>query len=431
MPLRMNRPRPPRSPRTRAPRTRFVSWRACCVTRVVLSAVLCWAPTMALAQPSCAAFDDAGCVSSGARLPSVPSGVRPAVEGAAAADAVVIFFWAEGCSHCDAARPVIVRLAAEVTGLRVEALEVRRDRAGRARFLAEVARLGIRPASVPLFVRGNRWEMGFDPVQGPARLRALVRGEPSLDRAPGITWPLLGRVEASRVSLPTFTLLVGLLDGFNPCAFYVLFVLLGILLHVPSRARVALYGATFVVTSGVVYFLFMGAWLNAFARVGDVRGVTRALGVVLLGMGVINLKELVWFKQGMSLMIPAEAKPGLFRRVRGIARAATLPAALAGITALAFVVNLIELGCTLGLPAMYTRVLSLQPHLSPAARYAYLALYNVAYVVPLGLIVTAYGLTLRRIELTARRARALKALSGALLVLFGLLFVFAPERLRP
>lgn len=242
--------------------------------------------------------------------------------------------------------------------------------------------------------------------------------------------PLLGRVEAGRVSLPTFTLVVGLLDGFNPCAFYVLFVLLGILLHVRSRARMALYGATFVVMSGVVYFLFMGAWLNAFALVGDVRGITRGLGVVLLAMGAINLKELVWFKQGVSLMIPEGAKPGLFRRMRGIARSASLPAAFGGIAALAFVVNLIELGCTLGLPAMYTRVLSLQPGLSPAARYAYLALYNVAYVVPLALIVTAYVLTMRRIELTERRAKVLKAVSGALLLLFGLLFVFAPAWMR-
>lgn len=395
-----------------------------------MCALLLGAPTVARAQHVCAPFSDAGCAPSSPASPGVPSAPRAATDGGVSGDGVVLFFWGEGCPHCEEARPVVARLAAEVAGLRVETLEVRRDAVGRARFLAEVARLGIRPASIPLFVRGDRWEMGFDPATGPARLRALVRGDTPSEGAAGVDVPLLGRVEAGRVSLPTFTLVVGLLDGFNPCAFYVLFVLLGILLHVRSRARMALYGATFVVMSGVVYFLFMGAWLNAFALVGDVRGITRGLGVVLLAMGAINLKELVWFKQGVSLMIPEGAKPGLFRRMRGIARSASLPAAFGGIAALAFVVNLIELGCTLGLPAMYTRVLSLQPGLSPAARYAYLALYNVAYVVPLALIVTAYVVTMRRIELTERRAKVLKAVSGGLLLLFGLLFVIAPGWLR-
>jgi hypothetical protein len=179
--------------------------------------------------------------------------------------------------------------------------------------------------------------------------------------------------------------------------------------------------------SGVVYFLFMTAWTSLFALIGLSRVITIGLGIAIVIMGLINLKELFWFKKGISLTIPEKAKPRLYQRMRNIARAASLPAALAGVVALAFVVNLIELGCTLGLPAIYTRILSLRSDVSTAGRYAYLVLYNVAYVVPLGLIVVAYVATLRRITLSERGAKILKAVSGSLLVLFGLLFIAAPD----
>lgn len=106
--------------------------------------------------------------------------------------------------------------------------------------------------------------------------------------------------------------------------------------------------AAFIVTSGVVYFVFMTAWTSIFALVGFSRIATMILGGALLAMGLVNLKETVWFKKGPSLLIAGRAKPGLLRRMRAIAGAASVPAALGGVLALAFVVNLIELGCTIG-----------------------------------------------------------------------------------
>ena len=92
--------------------------------------------------------------------------------------------------------------------------------------------------------------------------------------------------------------------------------------------------------------------------------------------------------------------------------------------------NLVELGCTLGLPADYTRILSLRHDLGAAGRFGYLVLYNAAYVVPLALIVAIYATTLHRLTLSQRGAKILKAVSGVLLLVFGLLFVVAPDTLR-
>jgi thiol-disulfide isomerase/thioredoxin len=362
-----------------------------------------------------------------------PSTAPPRAAPAPPSRRVLVVFWGEGCPHCEQARPVVASLAAAHPSLAVEWVEVRRDPAGRERFLATVKRLGIESAGVPLFVLGDEAIVGFrghaTEVELATAVDRALEGLPD-DEARRIDLPLVGSIDPTAVSLPALTVIVGLADGINPCAFYVLFVLLGILLHVGSRARVALYGGVFVVMSGVVYFLFMTAWLGLFLLVGVARWVTGLLGAVLLVMGLVNLKDTVWFKKGVSLVIPDRAKPGLFRRMRAIANAASLPTALVGISALAFLVNLVELGCTLGLPAMYTRVLSLRHGLSTLGRYAYLVLYNVAYVVPLALIVVVYVVTLHRLALTERRAKLLKAASGALLVLFGALFLLAPALLR-
>jgi len=352
--------------------------------------------------------------------------------------ATLLFFWGVGCPHCEEAKPVIEALSKENPGVRVEAIEVRKDAEGRRRFLDTMKRLEASAVGVPAFVVGNAYVVGYKKGETDAQLRALVQSGQNLSDAGGpsssvgpareVAIPWFGNVNPSTVSLPGLTLGMGLADGLNPCAIWVLVVLLGILLHVEKTSRMILYAGTFVVMSGVVYFVFMAAWATLFELVGLSRVVTMVLGVALLGMGLVNLKDVVWFKKGPSLVIPDKVKPGLFRRMRAIAGAATTPAALGGIAVLAFVVNLVELGCTLGLPAIYTRILALRG-LSTGARFGYLALYNVAYVVPLVTVVSVFVVLKRKLVMTDRIARVLKGVSGFLLVTFGALFLLAPDLL--
>lgn len=342
----------------------------------------------------------------------------------------LVFFWGVGCPHCEEAKPFVAALAREFPELDVEQVEVRRDPRGGERFVTTMRELEAGAVGIPAFVVGRQYVIGFDPDTTEPQVRAIVErtfaGAPEQPEAKSVDLPLVGRVDPSAISLPAFTVLVGLADGLNPCAMWVLLVLLGILMHVRSRSRLFLFGGIFVAASGLVYFVFMTAWTHVFALVGLSRWVTIGLGVIVLLMGLVNLKELIWFKQGVSLMIPEKVKPGLYRRMRTIAKSARLPTAVVGITALALVVNLVELGCTLGLPAVYTRILTLRDP-SALERYSYLALYNLAYVVPLALIVLIYGLTLHRFALNERGAKVLKAVSGVLLVTFGLLFIVAPD----
>jgi hypothetical protein len=361
-----------------------------------------------------------------------PIAGQPAVPAAGAAPDLVVY-WGVGCPHCEEARPAVGALAARIPGLVVEWVEVRQSADGLARLRADAARLGVAAPGIPMFVaRGREAIVGYrSGITEDALEQALGIDGPGRGAARrGVRVPWLGELDPARIPFAAFTMAVGLVDGVNPCAMYVLVVLLGLLLHAGSRGRVALYGAIFVAASGIVYFAFMSAWLGLFQTAGLARWVTIVLGVILVGMGIVNLKELVWFRRGPSLMIPESAKPGIFRRMRRIAGAPSLPVAAAGIAGLALLVNLVELGCTLGLPAVYTRVLSLREATGPVARLGWLALYNLAYVIPLGVIVLVAVASMRKITLGERPSRFLKGISGTLLVAFGLIFLLAPDLLR-
>jgi len=180
------------------------------------------------------------------------------------------------------------------------------------------------------------------------------------------------------------------------------------------------------VVSGLTYFAFMAVWLNIFLLIGWSRATQIVLGCVAIGVGAIHVKDLVAWGRGPSLSIPDAAKPGIYRRVRAILQAPSLPAAVLGATVLAMIVNLVELLCTAGLPAVYTQVLSLQP-MPSRAYYGYLALYNLAYMFDDALMVTIVVVTLERLKLQERAGRWLKGLSGAVLLGLGLVLLFRPD----
>ena len=415
------------SPSTLA--TRSYRLFAACATALVL--LLLPRPASAQAPPS-PSTTEGSCGQGGAACP-VDDGTDVAPEQAPRDDAgaavTLLFFWGVGCPHCEDAKPFVAALANEEPRLRVEAIEVRKDPEGRRRFLETMRRLGATAVGIPTFVAGESYVVGYAGDETARRVRTMVKAALRGDRSTAgpAALPGLGAIDPAAVPLLWLTLAIGLVDGVNPCAIWVLLVLLGILAHVRSPRRMLLYAGTFVVMSGVVYFVFMSAWATLFSLVGLTRVATLVLGTALVAMGLVNLKELIWFKKGPSLVIPDRVKPGLFRRMRAIADAAGTPAALGGIVVLAFVVNLVELGCTIGLPAIYTRILTSRN--LGALRWGYLALYNVAYVVPLLVVVLVFIAARRRITLNERGAKWLKALSGVLLTAFGALFLLAPDLL--
>lgn len=350
--------------------------------------------------------------------------LAPAFAGAGADQELQVFVRA-GCPHCAAAREFLPGFARSHPGLRIVYRDVEQDAAALEELLAHSQRAGVWPPGVPTFVRGELVLVGFDSPELTARAleEMLANGAPPPTT---VETGAFGTLSVATLGLPLFTLALGLLDGFNPCAMWVLLFLLAMLVHLRDRRRMALIAGTFVLVSGVIYYIFMAAWLNFFLLVGFTTAVRWTLGVMALAIGAINIKDFVAFGRGVSLSIPESAKPGLYVRMRNIINAESLVPALAAVTVLAVLVNFIELLCTAGLPAVYTAVLA-QQDLGTAAYHAYLGLYILGYVADDTLMVGAAVLALSSRKLDERAGRWLKLASGAVMAMLGIVLILQPE----
>lgn len=343
------------------------------------------------------------------------------------AERALIVYVQTGCPHCSAAKSYLADLAQQRPDLQIIFKPVDKDPQADQELVDHFRSRGLWPPGVPTFIYGDRILFGFNTPEttGPELLALIGPAEP-VKPADQVETRWFGSLSASRLGLPLFTLALGLLDGFNPCATWVLLFLLSLLVHLQDRQRMALVAGTFVLVSGAVYYAFMAAWLNVFLLVGFSAPLRWFLGVLALVIGGINVKDFVAFGRGVSLSIPASAKPGLYARARTVLSAESLPAALVAVSLLAVVVNFIELLCTAGFPAIYTAVLT-QQNLGVAAHYAYLGLYIAGYIADDALMVAVAVIALSSHKLTERGGAWLKLISGGVMLALGLIMLIKPE----
>ncbi len=392
-------------------------------------------PLPAIGAPSRSTFSAAGIFQRAASRskPQEPALALPPRRPREEKKTEIAFFYTYDCPHCRKAIKWLSTLNTAYPGLGVHKYEVKREEKNRALFAQYLAEHKAAPSGFPTFFIGEEIIVGFAENRTPAEIITALdalAGNPGCpcDDKKEITVPLLGSIDPSSVSMLQFSLVLGLLDGLNPCAMWVLMFLMGLLVYTQSARKMLLIGGIFVTASAVVYFAFMAAWFNLFLIIGHGRWITITLGVVAAGMGLVNIKEVFFFKQGVSLMITDSAKYKLAGKIRRIINEKESAVMITATILLAIFVNLIELGCTIGLPAIFTRVLSAK-QAGFWQKYGYMAVYNAAYVIPLVVIVSLFVFTMGRYKMTEIHGKVLKGISGVLMFILGLLMIFSPEAL--
>ena len=339
------------------------------------------------------------------------------------------YYFRNGCPHCYRAKLFLDQLHREQPDIVIHSFNVLDKGSGEKRFIELVDRYEIQRPGVPSFLVCGHFIVGFDsPGSTGSRIKSLLEVEkekPQTSALPPANITLPGNISVKEYGLPLFTIIIGLIDGFNPCAMWILLFLLTLLINLRSRMRILAVAGTFVLVSGLVYFAFMATWLNLFLVIGFSRTLQISVGLIAVIIGAIHIKDYFAFRKGVSLSIPDTAKPGIYARMRRVVYAENLVASMIAVIILAILVNMVELMCTAGLPAAYTQILTLQG-LSGTEYYSYLVLYNIAYIFDDALAVAIVIYTLSRTRLQEKAGRILKLISGTIVAALGIYLLFFP-----
>ncbi|PIR43748.1 hypothetical protein COV24_01170 [candidate division WWE3 bacterium CG10_big_fil_rev_8_21_14_0_10_32_10] len=241
--------------------------------------------------------------------------------------------------------------------------------------------------------------------------------------------PFLGKVNLANYSLPVITIILGFIDGFNPCAMWTLLFLISLLLGMKNRKKMWVLGITFIVSSAFIYFLFMSAWLNLFLFIGYIYWVRIIIGLFALIAGLYQLLDTYKHKDQTGCSTANSQKyRKVFDKLEKITNNKKLFLAIVGIILLAFAVNLVELICSAGLPAIYTQVLSLN-EVSISSKYLYLLLYILFFMIDDLIVFVVAMITLQSVGIETRYGKYSKVIGGIIMIIIAFLLIFKPELL--
>lgn len=365
-------------------------------------------------------------------------------------------FWQKGCPHCADEKEFLIELAKEYP-IRVYDYEIGYNIENQKLFQKVGKALEASTASIPFTIIGDKYIVGFGGEETTGKyIEELVKynletecpdlvgnvisekekedqdcnypKEEPQSIPETISFPIIGTVNIKNLSLPLITILIGVLDGFNPCAMWTLLFLISLLIGMSDKKKMWILGGAFILTSAAVYFLFLAAWLNLLLFIGFIATVRIIIGLVAIGGGIYNLREYKNNPEGTCKVTSNEKRKKTFEKLKEITQNKKFYMAVLGIILLAIAVNLVELVCSAGLPAVFTQILTLS-HLPKWQYYLYLLLYILFFMLDDFIV---FFVSMRALQITGistKYSRFSHLIGGILMLIIGLLLILKPELL--
>lgn len=238
--------------------------------------------------------------------------------------------------------------------------------------------------------------------------------------------PLLGKVNAKEVSLITVAIILGVIDGFNPCAMWILLLLINMCISIKDKKKMRQVGLVFILVSGLMYFVSM-LGLSFVINMVSIKFIRLIIGVLAVAFGIYNLAEYVKTRKDDGCAVTSrEEKKEVITKVKDILSRKTTLLLILGTASLAVSVNLIELTCSLGFPTIYLEILAINK-VNLITKIIYLLIYVFFYMFD-DFVVLFYSLKAFETKaISTKYNKYVKLVGGILMILMGLLLVFKPE----
>ena len=240
--------------------------------------------------------------------------------------------------------------------------------------------------------------------------------------------PIIGEIDAKKVSLPLISIFIGMIDGFNPCAMWVLLFLIGMLFNMKDKKKMWILGITFLTTSAILYLFIMMAWLKvalSFNTVLWLRILIALIALIAGGINIISYLKNIKKDDGCKIVDEKKRKK-IFSKIKKITLEKRLILSIIGIITLAISVNLVELACSAGLPLMFTQILSFN-NLSMIEYMFYMFLYILFFLIDDIVIFVVAMKTLSIKGISSKYGKYSNLIGGIIMILIGILMIFKPE----
>jgi glutaredoxin len=353
-----------------------------------------------------------------------------AVEAKAQEKVELEFFFSTTCPYCAEEKLFLTKLNEKYPDLEIKSY-VTSSASNRVIWEQRGKELGVQVGSVPFTVIGDKHWTGFEEETIGVQIEQAVKevlGEEVIEKQEEgiIKVPLLGKINWKTMSLPVLTLVIAAVDGFNPCAMWTLLFLISLLLGLKDKRRMWLLGISFILASGVVYYFFLAAWLNAFLIIGVSKWIRMIIGLFAVGAGGWSFYQWWSNRDGGCITADSEKKKKIFEKLKEVVNDKRLLLAVLGIMGLAVAVNMVELACSAGLPAVYTQALALH-NLPKVSYYLYLLLYIFIFMLDDLIIFVIAMLSFKAVGIESKYVNISRLIGGVVMLWIGYAMLFKPE----
>lgn len=362
----------------------------------------------------------------------------------------IYFFRGDGCPHCAKEEEFLEDIKEKYDYVDIHEYEVWYDKTNQELLGKVKKELSVDNSYVPFTVIGTKYFTGYNDNIGYQIENAVKEKDTSVNlvsqvidgktdilknlkkkekKDSNINVPILGKVDAKKVSLPLLSVVIGLVDGFNPCAMWVLLFLISILIGMKDRKKMWILGLTFIISSALVYLLFMVAWLKVALSINQIIWVRSLIAIVALIGGVVNLRSFyktIKEKDVGCTVTDKDQKKKTMEKIKKFTSEKSFILAILGIMALAFSINLVELACSAGLPLLYTQVLSMN-NLNNVEYIGYILLYILFFMLDDLIVFFIAMFTMKLTGISNKYSKYSHLIGGIIMSLIGILLLVAPK----
>ncbi len=241
--------------------------------------------------------------------------------------------------------------------------------------------------------------------------------------------PFIGKVDFSDYSMPTLSLMLGLIDGFNPCAMWVLIVFITMIAQAKTKRKMWDMVIVFMIAEAIMYFLILNLWYSTWNFVQLDSYITPIIGFVSVGAGGFFLWEYWTSKPGECKIIDADTKKKTTSRIAELVNSPLSIATFFGAIGLAFSVNIVEFACSIGIPQAFTKILDINEY-GFALRQMYMGLYTLTYMIDDVIVFVIAIYAIQYLGLTTKYSKYCQLIGGLLMILIGILMLYDPTLLK-